>query len=66
MRVRNCSGISLSVIKTGTFHFITCTPTLVTLEQSGVVTRAEFNRMLAEQADPKAAKAAARKRKDQE
>ena len=39
---------------------------LTTLELSGVVTRAEFNRMLAEQANPKAAKAAARKRKDQE
>ena len=38
---------------------------LTTLELSGVVTREEFNRMLAEQANPKAAKAAARKRKDQ-
>ena len=38
---------------------------LTTLELSGVVTRGEFNRMLAEQANPKAAKAAARKRKDQ-
>ena len=36
---------------------------LTTLELSGVVTREEFNRMLAEQANPKAAKAAARKRK---
>ena len=36
---------------------------LATLELSGVVTREEFNRMLAAQANPKAAKAAARKRK---
>ena len=39
---------------------------LVTLELSGVVTRGEFNRMLAEQANPKVAKAAARKRKGKE
>jgi len=39
---------------------------LTTLELSGVVTRAEFNRMMAEQANPKAAKAAARRRKEQE
>lgn len=39
---------------------------LVTLELSGVVTREEFSRMLAAQANPKAAKAAARKRKNQE
>ena len=38
---------------------------LTTLELSGVVTREEFNKMLAEQANPKAAKSAARKRKDQ-
>ncbi|WP_157887194.1 hypothetical protein [Hymenobacter sp. PAMC 26628] len=39
---------------------------LSTLELSGVVTREEFNKMLAEQANPKAAKAAARKRKNEQ
>ena len=38
----------------------------MTLELSGVVTREEFSRLLAEQANPKAAKAAARKRKGKE
>ena len=39
---------------------------LITLELSGVVTRAAFHRLLAEQANPKAAKAASRKRKNNE
>ena len=39
---------------------------LITLELSGVVTKEKFNELLAEQANPKAARAAARRRKQEE
>lgn len=38
---------------------------LTTLELSGVVTKERFNELLVEQANPKAARAAARKRRDE-
>ena len=39
---------------------------LVTLELSGVVTKEQFNKLLAEQANPKAARAAEKRRKKNE